>query len=149
MSIKAATYVAQKKYEESLAEDKKNPKRLYAYINEKKRVDSSITAIRSGDRTLTDRRDIAEALNAQLNSVFIKNEDDTIQNIQKRVSTNNFITSIDIRDDFVYKLLRQLRPEKSMGTDQVHPRVLKECAVAMITSLTKILRQSLKESAIP
>jgi len=148
-AVKEAIYAAQRKYEEELAADKKNPKRLYAYVNEKKRVDCGISAISVGERTLTDRGDIAEALNTQFDSVFVKNEDDTFPSLTRRVLANNVITSVDIREDIVFKLIRQLRPHKSMGIDQVHPFVLKACAVAMTTPITKILRQSLKEGTVP
>ena len=137
------------RYEENLATDKKNPKRLYAYVNDKKRVDCIITSIHVGERTHTEKKAIAEALNAQFDSVFIKNEDDNIPPIQRRSSEESSISSMNIREEVVFKLLRQLRPEKSMGVDCVHPFVLKTCAVAMATPLTKIFRQSLKEGMVP
>ena len=49
--IKSTTRPAQKTYEEDLVSDKKNPKRFYAYINGKKRVNTNITAIKAGENT--------------------------------------------------------------------------------------------------
>ena len=84
------------RYEENLATDKKNPKRLYAYVNDKKSVDCSITATHVGERTHTEKKAIAEALNAQFDSVFIKNEDDNIPPIQRLSSEESSISSMNI-----------------------------------------------------
>ncbi|RMZ96828.1 RNA-directed DNA polymerase from mobile element jockey-like, partial [Brachionus plicatilis] len=56
-------------YENSLASDKANPKRLYAYVNEKQKVKPRITSITNDLGTsLTNMNEIAGALNNQFSS---------------------------------------------------------------------------------
>ncbi|RMZ97674.1 RNA-directed DNA polymerase from mobile element jockey-like [Brachionus plicatilis] len=62
-------------FEKSLADDKLNPKRLYAYVNEKQKVKMRITSITndSGVST-TNRNEIADTLNKHFSSVFVNEE---------------------------------------------------------------------------
>ena len=56
---------------------------------------------------------------------------------------------ITISNESVSKLLRDLKPSKSAGPDDIHPRVLKELAPELSTPLTLIFRSSLSTGKIP
>ena len=59
------------------------------------------------------------------------------------------LSSIDITEDEVLALLRKLQPDKSPGPDNIHPKVLRECAVELAGPLTKLFQTSMKEGRIP
>ena len=139
-AVGAATYQAQKNFEENLAATRRTLNVCMPTSTKKKRVDCGITAIRVGEKTMTEKQVIAEALNPQFDSVFTKDEDDEIPLLQPRVPLINFIASINIREETVHKLLRKLQPEKSMGVDNVHPLILKSCAVALTRPPNKNLQ---------
>ena len=42
-----------------------------------------------------------------------------------------------------------LKESKSMGPDQIHPMILKECALEFARPLTILFRQSIKQGKIP
>jgi len=46
-------------------------------------------------------------------------------------------------------MLKRLKPEKSPGPDNIHPRVLKECAAELARPLTLIYQNSLNEGRLP
>ena len=63
-TVKKATKTAIIQFKESLANDKKNPKRLFSYINSKQKIKTKLNTMRtnSGDVT-SDKVEIANLLN--------------------------------------------------------------------------------------
>ena len=49
----------------------------------------------------------------------------------------------------IIKRLNNLKESKSMGPDQIHPMVLKECAMVFAIPLTRLFRESIKQRKIP
>ena len=47
------------------------------------------------------------------------------------------------------KILKSLKESKSMGPDQIHPMILKECALEFAKPLTILFRESIKQGKIP
>jgi len=60
---------------------------------------------------------------------------------------DNIISSIDFTED-VTSLLKKVAPDKLPGPDNIHPKVLKECADQLSRPLTILFRKSLKEGKI-
>ncbi len=54
-----------------------------------------------------------------------------------------------VTQEMVAKKLKALRPDKSPGIDQLHPRVLKELAEELAAPLTIIYNTSLREGELP
>jgi hypothetical protein len=134
-------------YENQLVNDKKNPKRLFSYINEKKKVNTAVSAIKdSQGNTITDRNEIATLLNRHFQSVFVQQNADTDD--QEPV-TNNQIGALHINRDDVLNHLCELNPYKPQGCDMIHPYVLKSCANSWATPLTIIFRKSLESGTVP
>ena len=46
----------------------------------------------------------------------------------ERVNEENSIDNVTVTQDEMKKLLKDLKPNKSPGTDEIHPLFLKECA---------------------
>ena len=66
--IKKLTRMTVRDFEEKLASDKKNPKKLYAYINSRQKVKTQINSLIVQNKTITDGRELANALNYQITS---------------------------------------------------------------------------------
>jgi len=61
---------------------------------------------------------------------------------------DNKISSIDFTEEDVTALLKKVVADKSPGPDNIHPKVLKECADQLSRPLTILFRKSLKEGKI-
>jgi hypothetical protein len=63
--------ITAKKFVEDLANDKKNPKRLYQYIKSKQKVNTQISSLLIDEKLIVEGTEIANALNNQFKSAFI------------------------------------------------------------------------------
>ena len=59
------------------------------------------------------------------------------------------IVELRITSDGVQKLLENLNPYKSMGPNQIHPRVLKQLATAVAPIVAVIFNKSLHSGEVP
>ena len=95
-------------------------------------------------------KDKAEILNEQFKSVFSDPTPDELEHLV--TETDRPYPDIDelrITSDGVQKLLENLNPNKSMGPDQIHPRVLKQLATVVAPTLTVIFNKSLHAGEVP
>ena len=60
-----------------------------------------------------------------------------------------YVSTIDITEPDVLNLLRKLKSDKSPGPDNLHPRVLKECAAELARPLTLLFKTSMKDGTLP
>ena len=67
----------------------------------------------------------AEEFNGQFTDVFSKNEHTQVPLLDRSAP---FMNDIAVSKDGVIKLLKGLNPSKALGSDELHPRVLKELA---------------------
>ena len=159
---------AKKEYEKNLCKRvKKNPKAFYMYVNSKSKSNSQVSKLKvNNDVTIEEDQDIADELNCFFQSVFVKEEDreliwfnDFMHNIYGDIvsepfdyngeTPNSVIDNVFFTPEDVLKLLLALNPNKAMGPDEVHPRVLKETASIIYFPLYCILRQSLDQGRLP
>ena len=59
---------------------------------------------------------------------------------------NEAITTVDISENVILKAISKLKPSKSQGPDNLHPKLIKECSHQMLTPLKEIFSKSLAES---
>nr|XP_047143057.1 uncharacterized protein LOC124817257 [Hydra vulgaris] len=135
-------------FEKNLAlNSKNNPKSVYAYINNKTRFKDSIKAIKLHNGIITiDNQEIVNTLNEFFASVFI--QDDS----SEEVLDDNLLTKCsdpDFSISIIQKHLSNLNMYKSVGPDNVHPKVLKECSESLSSSLAIIFVQSFITGSIP
>ena len=55
------------------------------------------------------------------------------------------LTTIDITSDDIKKAIAKLKPSKSQGPDNLHPKFIKECSEQLIKPLKNIFVKSLNE----
>ena len=59
------------------------------------------------------------------------------------------LKTIDITDDDIKKATAKLKPSKSQGPDNLHPKFIKECSEQLNEPLKNIFTKSLNESKLP
>ena len=88
-------------------------------------------------------------LNDYFSSVFTKENVDEIPNFDKRTKSTDDIETVEVTEEEMLKLLQNLKADKSPGTDEIHPRLLKECAQSLAKPLKMLFDLSMKTSRIP
>lgn len=140
-------------YEIKLATNtKKDKKFLHSYFNNQRTISERVCALKDKNGTIhTDSKEICDILNDNFHDVFtIENDTD-----EQPLFSEQTDKHIDPKPDelfnkyIVWKRLEDVDPNKSVGPDGVHPRVLKECAEAMSIPLSEIFQRSHIEGCAP
>ncbi|MCQ4187459.1 reverse transcriptase family protein [Klebsiella pneumoniae] len=131
---------------------KRNKKLFYKYINSKRRTKENIHSLldEAGNVT-TEDKEKAEVLNAFFTSVF-KGQTSYPQGTPLSdlvVSAGEHANPPVILEETVRDLLLQLDCHKSMGPDEIHPRVLRELAEVIAEPLSIIYQRSLLTGEVP
>ena len=134
-------------YERKLAFDK-SQKKLYAYVKSKQNINGGITALSSGCKVVTNPAEIASTLNEKFSSVFSK-ETAAPFSTSGMYSPKTSISSVLFTLEEIEDKLKKLDPFKSMGTDGIHPRVLKECESSFAIPLKAIFELSQHCAEVP
>ena len=128
---------------------KGNPKQFYQYVSSKTSKKDPIPDLENnGIKTTTDEEK-STLLNDYFSSVFTKENQENIPNFKKRIEDSKDITTAKVSQDEMRKLLEKLKPDKSPGTDEIHPRLLKECAQSLDKPLTLLFELSMRVAKIP
>ena len=99
--------------------------------------------------TLTnDNQQKADLLNCYFASVFEIEGSGPLPDFPHR-EFMEVLTTIDITDDDIKKAVAKLKPSKSQGPDNLHPKFIKECSEQLIEPLKNIFTKSLNESKLP
>ena len=93
--------------------------------------------------------EIAEVLNKQYYSVFTKEDVTNMPEFPDKELVTEPLSNIDIQQDEVEKLLKNILPNKSPGLDELHPRILKEMSEVISYPITEIYRRSLASGNLP
>ena len=92
--------------------------------------------------------DSANLLNSYFHSIFTKSSFLT-PNLDDLPFPTTFLGSISTTDTEVLNCLINLDPNKSMGADNIGPKVLKHCALAIYEPLHHLFNLSLSQQVIP
>ena len=157
-----------REYEKNLCKKiKRNSKAFYMYINSKTKAKSSVLRVKSKDGIVTSNNlETAHELNQFFQSVYVCEDDkdliyfnDFVHCVFDKYAPEPFnflgvpcsesINEIYFTPDDVKKLLQNVNPNKAMGPDDIHPRVLKELSEIIYFPLYCIFRQSLDIGVLP
>ncbi|XP_065650252.1 uncharacterized protein LOC136078408 [Hydra vulgaris] len=140
-------------YEAQLASDKSNPKRVNAYSKTQQNVHASISAdVLVSDakgETLTVGIHLANRTNEHFKSVFVDDSKSSHLPIFERRHDREDLGNIIINFEATLAHLKGLKPNKSIGADNIIPKVLKERAAQMIYPLTLLYNKALSEGSTP
>ena len=100
----------------------------------------------SGEECKSDQ-ETANVLNKYFASVFEK-EDNQLPDFPEQEYTIELL-DVEISEDKVDKLISNIKPSKSQGPDNFHPKLIKETANELKKPLTIIFKKSVDEGRIP
>lgn len=148
-AAKTETRRAVRDFEKEVAKQaKKNPKAFYRYVNSKLKTRTGVGNLRTKDGDeLVNNSEKAEAFSSFFSDVFTREDMHSLPTINKESSVD--MSDVDIDEGQVLELLNHLQPDKSPGSDGLHPRVLRECAQILAQPLTIIFQSSLREGCLP
>ena len=139
-----------KMYEKNIATQCKNdPKMFWKYVNSKLKTKEAIPDIVTEENVkLTDDYSKAEEFNKFFCSVFTS-EDTVNMPIVNARNLQTPLENINITEEDVEERIKNLNVKKSMGPDEIHPKILFELAPIIKSPITKIMQQSLDEGMLP
>ncbi|KAK4825348.1 hypothetical protein QYF61_026867 [Mycteria americana] len=121
----------------------KDNKKYFKYISGKRRAQENLQPLADGEgNTVTKDEEKAEVLNAFFASVFNSRADCSLgtQPLELEDRDGDQNGAPIIQGGMVSDLLHHLDTHKSMGPDEIHPRVLKELAEALQRDLDRLGR---------
>ena len=124
---------------------KKEKKKYYGYIRKHRRNTETITSVRLSDDTITSTdEETAQALADNFYSVFR-----TDANVEAPIfasRTNAKMPNIVITPE---EVLEKLKSSKSIGSDQIHPAMLKSLSSCLAEPLCKLFNRTVQSGAHP
>ena len=125
-----------------------NPKKFWKYTQSSTRTSERIPELQRTDgSTATTDHEKSEALSGFFASVFASEPEGPLPRFE--VQQGELADDVEITQENVYTLLRDLNPNKSPGPDLIHPRMLKECARELTQPLVTLFEHSLTTAQIP
>jgi len=147
-----------REFERNLARNSKvNPKSVYSYINSKTATKESIKALYLYDETsddtqsvrksTTDGAVIAGELNKYFVSVFSKENISNLPKVDEKFSIE--CPNPSFTETVVRLYIHKLNTHKTVGVDDVHPKVLKMCSQSLCKPLSLIFNKSYETGVVP
>ena len=111
-----------------------NPNTLYGYVKSRSKIRASISKLVKSARSLT--KHDSEVVK-ELSGFFIQEDPSSVPEILLRV--NSSLNEICIAKEEVYSQLSCLNPNKTTGSDGLHPSLLKKlCCIPYKTTIFAI-----------
>ena len=155
-------YKSQVSYERNITKDLKgNPKRFYAYLNSKRKVRNVLSGLKDkSGNFLTEPTDVANELGEFFTSTYTKEPALSAEHKQQLLdelsigadsAKNTDLGELVISKEEVKKLLTNLNIGKSMGPDEVHPKLLKLLSRDddFVSELTTLFQSCYDQGKIP
>ena len=89
------------------------------------------------------------ALNNFFSSVFTTENESFTPDLDNKISEDKYIHTISTTEEEMKEQLKNLKPNKSPGTDEIHPHLLRECASNLAKPLSILFNLTVKQSKLP
>ncbi|XP_072019330.1 uncharacterized protein [Amphiura filiformis] len=109
---------------------KDKPKAFWSYIKNLRQERTGVGDLKKDNKTVSDTKEKAEMLNHQFQSVFTKENDNTLPHVS--FSLPHGIPNLIISTNGVEKLLMNINASKAMGPDGIPPWFLKLAAKILL-----------------
>ena len=107
-------------------------------LDQKLKTKTNMNQLKQAYGTLTnDNQQKADLLNCYFASVFETEGSGPLPDFPDR-EFMEVLTTIDITDDDIKKAIAKLKPSKSQGPDNLHPKFIKKCSEQLIEPLKHI-----------
>ena len=145
------TRKAKRQRERKIAKDiKSNSKAFYQFLSSKISKKDNISELKKKDGTMTESdEEKSTELNEFFASVFTKEDLNEIPELERSHKDIKTANSAEVSISEMKKLLEGTKPDKSPGPDDLHPRILKECANELAYPLKVIFDLTMKTGKIP
>ena len=130
-------------YVEFLSRDKKN---IYATFD-RRQYSKEITCLVKSDGTRTDDpQEMADMMNEFLTKIFVPQKRAIID---WTVDENTLVHSIDINEETLKEVIKEIKPKKSAGPDGISNFMIKAAGDTILFPLAVLLRKMLNEGKVP
>ena len=93
-----------------------------------------------GENTESDG-EVAAVLSDFFKSVFTEEDHGPLPKFRERVSEDESLKDIAITEENIYKKLKKLKEDKAGCPDELHPKLLKQCAVQISKPLLILFKK--------
>ncbi|KAK4321887.1 hypothetical protein Pmani_007350 [Petrolisthes manimaculis] len=147
MALRRDVLACQVAYESHLIDQRSTrPKLFHAYIRNKKTARPTIGPLKMNDVLVDDPTLMADQFVSAFASVFITEH---LPNPFPHQTCQDTISTVVFFPSDVKTQLLSLKTDSAMGPDNLHPRMLKECASQLAYPLYLIFRSSLSLGYVP
>lgn len=142
---------AQRDYETKLAKNiKTDSKSFFCYVNNKNKLSNKIGPLKdTAAKIIADDGEMANMLNEYFGSVFTKDLSNNDVNGTDDKFLGEKLTFITVTEQEVLKKLQCLKINKSVGPDNIHPKLLLELKLTLAKPLAKLFQLSLNTGVVP
>ncbi|MEW8547929.1 MAG: reverse transcriptase family protein, partial [Candidatus Thiodiazotropha sp.] len=137
-------------YEKDLTAKVKNENKLFwSYVRSKTKTKATVSQLITNEGELSKNdQETADILNNFFASVFEIEGDGPLPEFEQRQYETE-LSDIIITEENIEKLINQLKPSKSQGPDNLHPKFLKETQSVIKKPLEIIFQKSIQEGKLP
>ena len=141
------------KYEKKLTSNlKSNSKGFFSYLRNTRKLKTCIPGLEKTDGSLTKSADeCAEVLADAFSTVHVSEPMGPLPELGMRVDHDNIITDIPINFENVKEELAKLNCYKSMGPDDIHPKLLKSLSndPSFVNAVVQLFRKCTDSGILP
>ena len=150
--VKTLLRKAKRDFEKNIAAKvKNNPKSFWGHVRQRLKSKSGIAPLlkdpKDKSSTKFSDKEKADILQNQYSSVFTIEPSLDLPSLDRR--TANTIPGLEIDKVMVEKEIEKLNVDKSMGPDEIHPRLLKELVAFVAEPLTRLFNKTINQGCIP
>ena len=151
--IDKVSYNAKIKYEQKICKSLKcNPKPFYSYLRNRRDMKTCVTNLNNGSGgKISSAKETANVLAEAFNSVFVREPYGPLNNFSVNNERSSCISDIVISDADVLRELKGLDISKSVGPDNIHPKLLKTLSLdsRFVNALTELYQRCALSCSIP
>lgn len=128
----------------------KNPKNFWSFVKAKNKSMGLPNSMKYNGVEANTGEDIADLFAHYFHSTFLQPEkQDQIPKMTENSICTGSISSVEIRDEEVLKLLKSIDLTKSGGPDTIPPLFITNCAESLVKPLVILFKRSLSEGCVP